>query len=225
MGGDDLGDYDEVYLDGSISDSSDGSIKRDNPMKRDREDRHDQEEEASTSRKRKRPEDSLIEAGRCIGDMTVDKQANFLTTLIKHYTLLESPAAQVECLRVPAQHMLVPKGNTVLERIKSVNSIKKLKKWKSMGSPGVILVCISARRAVAVLQEIASLKVRVAKLFPKNGSLKDQQKLLQQSQICMAVGTPARLAALTETGSLSLEHTRLLVFDMHLSNKAFSVVS
>jgi len=104
-----------------------------------------------------------------------------------------------------------------------------------------VIVCISARRAVAVLKELASLKVRAAKLFPKNGSVADQRKQLAQAHgIGIAVGTPHRLQQLAAAendddnnnnnnagraaGSLSLfDRTQLVILDCELSHKQFTV--
>jgi hypothetical protein len=104
-------------------------------------------------------------------------------------------------------------------------------------------VCLSARRAVAILKELAPLKVRSAKLFPKNGSVSDQQQQLGAAAFGVAVGTPHRLCQLaaaatvggggggtvsthapdSKNGPLSLEHSKLLIFDCHVSQKQFTV--
>jgi hypothetical protein len=119
-------------------------------------------------------------------------------------------------------------------------------------------VCLSARRAVAILKELAPLKVRSAKLFPKNGSVTDQQRQLGSAAFGIAVGTPHRLCQLlaaaavdsaggavstqgandggstsgrsknapsdsSKNGPLSLEHSRLLIFDCYVSQKQYTV--
>jgi hypothetical protein len=96
---------------------------------------------------------------------------------------------------------------------------------------------------VAILKELAPLKVRSAKLFPKNGSVTEQQQQLGMAAFGVAVGTPHRLcqlaaaAAAVETnddtsrrsndrnifGPLSLQHSRLLIFDCHVSQKQYTV--
>lgn len=99
-----------------------------------------------------------------------------------------------------------------------------------------VIVCISARRAVAVLKQLASLKVRAAKLFPKNGSVAEQRKQLEQPGIGIAVGTPHRLRQLAAAkndnnddnadrpSGLSLfDKTQLVVLDCELSHKQFTV--
>jgi hypothetical protein len=117
-------------------------------------------------------------------------------------------------------------------------------------------VCLSARRAVAILKELAPLKVRSAKLFPKNGSVSEQQQQLGTAAFGIAVGTPHRLCQLAaataattavggrvstrgandddtsgrfnapdrkNVGPLSLQHSRLLIFDCHVSQKQYTV--
>lgn len=96
-----------------------------------------------------------------------------------------------------------------------------------------VIVCISARRAVALLKELAPLKVRTAKLFPKNGSVEEQRQQLASCSFGLAVGTPHRMRQLAENdnggkgggggGKLSLEHTKLVIFDCHVSHKQFTV--
>ena len=101
-----------------------------------------------------------------------------------------------------------------------------------------LIVCISARRAVSLLKELAPLRVRTAKLFPKNGTIEEQRQQLMAS-ISLAVGTPHRLGQLLapdpavdagdgssrrrDQSLLSLEHTRLVVLDCHLSHKQYTV--
>ena len=106
--------------------------------------------------------------------------------------------------------------------------MKKLKKWKRTKSPCVVVICISARRAVAVLKELSALKIRAAKLFPKNGSTEEQREQLQTTPFGMVVGTPHRLSVLAgcegQEATLDFSETKLVVLDTHLSNKQYSVV-
>jgi hypothetical protein len=78
------------------------------------------------------------------------------------------------------------------------------------------------------LKEFAPIKARAAKLFPKNGSIAEQLKELASTPFGLAVGTPHRLQALCKDGgkdALSFRHTQLVVFDCHLSNKQYSVLT
>ena len=101
-----------------------------------------------------------------------------------------------------------------------------------------------------MLKELASLKVRAAKLFPKNGSVTEQRQQLAQHGIGLAVGTPHRLLQLAmgvesnhENGddddeaaaadgkkhaekricSALLDRTQLVVLDCEPSHKQFTV--
>mmetsp|Transcript_9932 Transcript_9932/g.22168 ORF Transcript_9932/g.22168 Transcript_9932/m.22168 type:complete len:279 (-) Transcript_9932:153-989(-) len=120
-----------------------------------------------------------------------------------------------------------------------VSSMKVLKKWtgrykqgesrkdgkvRDGGSPMVIIICISARRCVEVLKEIATLKIRVAKLFAKHMSLDDQKRMLSEDCPPIAVGTPARLLKLAEEErALLLDRTEVVVLDMKQNVKNFNV--
>jgi hypothetical protein len=141
-----------------------------------------------------------------------------------------------------------------LDKLRSAVSNKKLKNWGShpssspaaAASPCVIVVCISARRAVSILQELAPLKIRVAKLFPKNGSVREQLDLLRPgpgkggSNSCsVAVGTPHRLLVLAEELSKTArgasgaeggrpptpmtDRTQLVILDGHASSNQSTV--
>jgi hypothetical protein len=81
---------------------------------------------------------------------------------------------------------------------------------------------------VEVLKELAPIKARAAKLFPKNGSIAEQLKELSDTPFGVAVGTPHRIQALSHgEGSkiLSLRNTQLIVFDCQLSNKQYTVLT
>ena len=92
-----------------------------------------------------------------------------------------------------------------------------------------------------MLKELASLKVRAAKLFPKNGSVTEQRQQLAQHGIGLAVGTPHRLLQLAmgveddeaaadgkkhaekRICSALLDRTQLVVLDCEPSHKQFTV--
>lgn len=111
-------------------------------------------------------------------------------------------------------------------------------------SSSQLIVCLSARRAVSILKELAVLKVRVGKFFPKNGSVSEQRNLLASTPLGLAVGTPHRLHQLLcppssscstpshaksspnkqhQQQKLSLGQTRLVIFDCHVSHKQYTV--
>lgn len=62
------------------------------------------------------------------------------------------------------------------------------------------------------MKEFASM-ARIAKLFAKHIKLQEQIDLLASTPIHIAVGTPQRLVALAEEGSLKLDQLELVVID------------
>lgn len=120
-------------------------------------------------------------------------------------------------------HFSSQSGSNLLEQIKSSCSIKKLKKWKQTLSPGVILVALSARRAVEILKELAPLKIRAVKLFPKSGDVSAQAQQLRSTPFGLAVGTPHRLLALADEGALQPSESLLVLVDANVSGKNFTV--
>jgi hypothetical protein len=117
-----------------------------------------------------------------------------------------------------------PKSHTLEARLRDViPSVKQLKTWKNTKSPMVLVLCLSARRAVQVLKDINSFKVRAAKLFAKHMSVSQQEEMLQSTPFGIAVGTPHRMQVLCEKKALKLTHTKLVVLDAHKDAKNFTV--
>ena len=103
-------------------------------------------------------------------------------------------------------------------------SLKRLKKHRDVRSPAVVIVCQSARRAVAVLKDLTPLRLRATKLFPKNGEVPQQVTQLRQHPFPLAVGTPHRLVALAQADKgLHFAHTQLIVLDTFVSKKQYTV--
>jgi len=79
------------------------------------------------------------------------------------------------------------------------------------------------------------LKVRIAKLFPKNGSVEEQRRQLSSTPFSIAVGTPHRLNALLSSSppssssasdrmkGLRLDKTQLVVLDDFSTPKNYTV--
>jgi U3-containing 90S pre-ribosomal complex subunit len=114
-------------------------------------------------------------------------------------------------------------SNGIMDRLTCLVSKKQLKTKLRKGSPRAIVLCLSARRAVAVLKDLAPLGMRVAKLFPKQGTIDDQAKQLETTPFGLAVGTPHRINELIDRGSLSLGSTRLVGLDTFHNPKGYSV--
>ena len=62
-----------------------------------------------------------------------------------------------------------------------LSSNKKLKNWKYPSSPMIIIITLSAKRAVELMKQLSStLKLPILKLFAKHMSLEEQVRLLSQ---------------------------------------------
>jgi hypothetical protein len=218
MGGDDLGSEDE-YLTAPLrveddNDSSDdelsiieSSIQKKNTTKRPPgDDGNDNDAPVKKKRKRERG------LGSDAANKSVEEQAKSLT---------EFAGAQFR------SHQIAISDNrdspSLTKRIQGVISKKKLKRFNDKGSPLVVILCLSARRAVSVLKELAPFNVRVAKLFPKQGSIQEQTNQLQSVSYGVAVCTPHRLFTLAKQGSVSFSQTQLVVLDTFVDNKKFSL--
>ena len=229
MGGDDIGDDDYLFApveaDGDSDDDQEQQKKsadvvdgKDSKRKRDQDDSEDvvskstNKVEASTKKRK----GGLLDLGRNLEDATIEKQVNFLNkwTETNYY-----PNQLATCVASTDDD-----PTCFFDRLKSVVSKKKLKKWNDK-SPMVLIVCQSARRAVSILKELAPSKIRVAKLFAKHMTIEEQETLLQGSTFGIGVGTPHRLLTLARGNSaqLSLQRTQLVILDTHVNPKNFAV--
>lgn len=172
----------------------------------------------------------LIETGREIHKFDAEVQATFLWTCTTHF-LNKAPSTTER--KIHSSSFMSPSINTnesdddndhnMSRFIKQHSSCKILKNWKHIQTFKIIIVCVSAKRAVSILKNIASLKITVAKLFPKHMSLPLQTKALQENSYGIAVGTPNRLLKLWEEGAFNLEKTDFLVMDCFKDGKDFTV--
>ena len=131
--------------------------------------------------------------------------------------------------------------NSLGERLSNTISKKKFKQWNKKHSPLVLIVCLSARRAVSILKDLSSsdsgsgcnYKFGIAKLFAKHLTVEQQTNMLSNTSYPIAIGTPHRLLALLSTPNtenpnlsdtaLSLKHTQLVVLDCHPNIKNYTV--
>lgn len=97
---------------------------------------------------------------------------------------------------------------------------KQLVGWKSAavklpkGSPAVLILTYAAARAADMLKTLSCFKCRIGKLFAKHLKVSEQIQQLQSGPTPpIAVGTPARLLQLLDSGALSLEACELIVWD------------
>jgi hypothetical protein len=259
MGGDDLDDSEDLCWirpvrgeSGNDDDSSAASDDSPSNKKRGRfsNDSIDPSDEVNVNKKVKKEPASLStqqvlwKAGHDLDQQTTVEQAQFLTTAMRHYALLQisstsidqeaSPEDDVSKISILSHHCLknddMPESGTTdvsssspwLNHIRPVVSLKTLRDWKPIGSPCIVVICASARRAVSLLKhELAPFKVRTAKLFPKNGSVQDQCQTLMAGSMPIAVGTPHRLRQLSshvpeeKNGKPCLQwnHTQLVILD------------
>jgi len=224
----------------------------------------------------------LIHAGRGIALDSVESQSMFLNTLYSHATKLSegnttSTAKDTEgnddkeedttestfsfqqhLYQAPAS--VDTKTNTynhsnIAAYLKSgaLPSNKRLKNWKHSHSPMVLIITISARRAVELMKQLSSeIKLPICKLFAKHMKVEEQAELLcngvggnknnnqsngggnnkkKAKYYSLAVGTPNRLLKLLqhtegEGGggpALRLNHTELIIIDCHTDSKGWNV--
>lgn len=219
MGGDDLGSEDEflaapIRVDQSGASSDDESV----PARTSQSNElpgltSDKEDIAPPSKKRKRVgKDPLRDIGLGITTAPLETQAKLI-----------SEFANVKFQPHQLSRSEVGDAPGAMKRVQGIVSKKRLKKWKTKESPCVLIVCISARRAVQILKELAPFNVRVAKLFAKHITIEEQCKQLEESAFGIAVGTPHRLLALIQEGALSLESTQYIMLDSFMNDKRFSV--
>lgn len=235
MGGDDLDDDDD-YLVQQVKDTAVDELVReveDESKRRKRKkvstDNEPEEKDDSASKKKKSkssPETLLLEASRNLD--TTEQQAAFLSASLRHYSLISTNKDPEISLNANS-HFVASDKPSLVERLKDGISSKKLKKAKNnIASPAVVIICQSARRAVAILKECSALNTRVAKLFPKNGTMESQLAQLRTTTSAagygLAVGTPHRLEQLCQSDNgLSFDKTQLVVLDCHASPKGFTV--
>lgn len=142
MGGDDLGSDDELWTNGvssttnlddsppesPASDAGDGRTRK-HPI---------ENNDTRMSKKRKRtPDELLLEAGIDLEIQDADQQASFLNTAISHHTLLSSGKA-AEIWKLQSNHFKTSKNDSLLSRLNDAVALKKMKKWKAVGSPCVV---------------------------------------------------------------------------------------
>lgn len=93
----------------------------------------------------------------------------------------------------------------------------------SKGSPEVLILCISALRAVKlrrVVKTIAKSDLKIAKLFAKHLSVSEQSDFLAKNVTPIGVGTANRVSKLIEEGSLHISNLEYVLLDWtHRDNK------
>nr|CCA17667.1 ubiquitinspecific protease putative [Albugo laibachii Nc14] len=100
----------------------------------------------------------------------------------------------------------------------------RLRKKNPEKSPLMLIMCSSAERVIRVTKSLASFKCRIAKLFSRHTKIEQQEWQLKKFYSPIAIGTPARVKKLLESGALSLQNTAFVVIDMHLNQKICSIL-
>mmetsp|Transcript_16934 Transcript_16934/g.46860 ORF Transcript_16934/g.46860 Transcript_16934/m.46860 type:complete len:268 (-) Transcript_16934:904-1707(-) len=236
MGGDDLGSDDEFWaapvIAGESSGESDDEGKVDEPQQQGgskRKRKRDVDPTVATEERKKSQNSATIapseskkakqiwmKQAREMKEGSCEEQASFLTKLtgakVHSHCTVGAPKSDVY-------------GSTFFDRMQNIISKKKMKSWKTKGSPMILIVCLSARRAVDLLKELAPYRLRVAKLFAKHLSVKEQENMLSDAAYPIAIGTPHRLATLADSGHLSFAESKLVVLDAFVNPKNFTVCS
>ncbi|CAN6462341.1 unnamed protein product [Victoria cruziana] len=94
------------------------------------------------------------------------------------------------------------------------------------GSPAVLIVCASALRSLELLKGLRTLtrECRAVKLFSKHMKVEEQVSLLK-SRVNVASGTPSRIKRLIDMDALVLSRLSVIVLDMHLDAKGYSLLT
>jgi protein CMS1 len=255
MGGEDL-ESDDEYLDTNwLSKGEDVDVVIDETLKDNKkrgilaleqEEREKQREEESKSKKSKaNPRKLILETGRQVAEESREVQAQFLWTCYSHAMKMKGEAIDDESKFSPdlfaeskgMKESKYEKSMSAYLKSGVLQSFKRLKRWGRDGpvtdqsrSPCVLIVCVSALRSVAILKQLSSLNLRVAKLFAKHMQVSDQVDMLEKTVYPIAVGTPNRLLKLTQInsnvdnkGALNFENTELIIFDSYEDQKKFTV--
>ncbi|XP_031475714.1 protein CMS1 [Nymphaea colorata] len=94
------------------------------------------------------------------------------------------------------------------------------------GSPAVLIICASALRSLELLRGLRTLtrECRAVKLFSKHMKVEEQVSLLK-SRVNIACGTPNRIQKLIDMDALVLSRLSVIVIDMHLDAKGYSLLT
>mmetsp|Transcript_9737 Transcript_9737/g.21028 ORF Transcript_9737/g.21028 Transcript_9737/m.21028 type:complete len:279 (-) Transcript_9737:67-903(-) len=244
MGGDDLGSDDE-YLAApprGVEDYGDDSSAEDDEDNEDHDQQQDQkrrrgdggdkdENNVATSNKDKTAEPTQRKSKKRGGPMEVLgskirlESAESKAEILSRFSGANFQSSHIAKLNSKNKYDIESNidSNNFMDRLMCLISKKQLKNKTQQRSPRALIFCLSARRSVAVLKDLAPMKLRVAKLFPKQGTIGEQARQLENTEFGVAVGTPHRIKELIDRGSLTLKNTQLLGFDTFLNPKHQSV--
>ncbi|MCJ1296368.1 hypothetical protein MMC34_007934 [Xylographa carneopallida] len=180
---------------------------------------------ANTHKKRRKKTMSLIDdnldsengISSVLGSLDRYRLADYLTQRTKKFSENLS-LAQVEEKRVPETaswqrpRILDNLPEFIKEFSSCIGESTKLPlSLKDTGSPHTVVVTAAGLRAADITRSLRIFQTKdaiVAKLFAKH------KKLIKAAEIGIGIGTPARLLALLDSGSLSMEKLERIVVDM-----------
>jgi len=120
----------------------------------------------------------------------------------------------------PEALLRLPPGPTLQARLKAA-----LPAWRDClarpppgappGAPAVLVVAGAALRVLELIRQLPDWNAqgRVAKLFSRHLKVEEQVAALGRGPVCLAAGTPARLAKLLALGALDASCLQLVVLD------------
>ncbi|KAI8325715.1 hypothetical protein GQ54DRAFT_193137 [Martensiomyces pterosporus] len=161
----------------------------------------------------------------------LDEQADLWNTYMKKaypgITQLE-----LEDIQVQPKHMYTTEAEptcdseTFLEDLaKTAVSTGKGKNKVMHGAPQVLIICSSALRVLDLVKRLRPLSKRVVlKLFSRHVKIAEHKKLLENTPVDIAVGTPNRILKLLSDGDLKVNRLRLVVIDCWQDDKMRVVV-
>jgi hypothetical protein len=142
MGGDDLGDEQWMLGDGILDSINDDSTTEnddhtaENHRKRKVGDEGDKRKSPHT-KQAKTPEKLLIEAGRHLESQNANQLSCFLNAALSHYCLL-AQVNEKEIKKLEPVNFKTSSQQSLVDRLSDAMSLKKIRKWKHIGSPCVV---------------------------------------------------------------------------------------
>ncbi|KAJ2347888.1 cms1 ribosomal small subunit [Coemansia sp. RSA 2618] len=119
-----------------------------------------------------------------------------------------------------------PTSPTFIEDlVKTALSKGKGKNKVAHAAPQVLIVCSSALRVIELVKRLRPVSKRpVAKLFSRHIKIDEQKKMLKESAIDIAVGTPNRVVRLLKDQDLRVNRLKLVAIDCWQDDKMRVVV-
>ena len=232
MGGDDLGSDDEYLTvpSGGLDDYSDNLSVDDehdaqnnqSEQSRKRQEKGDVDSNQSVQKKKSKKRGGPMEV---LGSKIRFESAESKAEILSEYAGVDFYASHIARASNKNKEYVNSdiESENFKDRLLCLISKKQLKSKLQQRSPRAVIFCLSARRSVAILKDLAPMRLRIAKLFPKQGTIGDQARQLENTEFSLAVGTPHRIKELIDRKSMTLKNTQLLGLDTFLNSKNQSV--